>query len=228
MDHNNPFSNLHDNPWNPQSNFYPSFDSNMVEQGTPPTYHSRGVFSSRTRAPTAHPSVFPISVSQPGNLNDSRYGSVLDRHPPPHMAHPRSHGPSPEQQLRFQQPQHNFAPPTIAMPLPRQPTAAMPTVHQLRSSASSRSATPQATLPSAISSIKLPAVTHIPVLTSKHDFSAWDLAVIQTLRCYELRGHIIDPDEPYDKSDPFAQPEPFPVTGQLFITFMAKDLRLCL
>ena len=57
----------------------------------------------------------------------------------------------------------------------------------------------------------LPTVTHIPLLTSKTDFFAWDEGVTTLLRANGLLGHILDPSEPMDLSRPDRMASPPPV-----------------
>jgi hypothetical protein len=79
-----------------------------------------------------------------------------------------------------------------------------------------------ATSPSPSSHSKtLPSVTHIPVLTSKLDFFAWDESVTSLLRAHGLLGHILDPTEPLDPMRPDRVPRPLPI---LPATPTSKDL----
>jgi hypothetical protein len=48
----------------------------------------------------------------------------------------------------------------------------------------------------------LPSVAHIPILTSKIDFFAWDEAVTLLFHANGIIGHIIDFLEPVDPSHP--------------------------
>jgi hypothetical protein len=67
-------------------------------------------------------------------------------------------------------------------------------------------------LPSSFSYSKpLPSVTHIPVLTSKHDFSAWDEGVTLLIRANGLIGHILDPSVYVDPCRPDLAPIPLPI-----------------
>ena len=56
----------------------------------------------------------------------------------------------------------------------------------------------------------LPTVTHVPVLTSKHDFFAWDEAVNSLIYANGLVGHILDPSTPVHPSRPDLAPTPIP------------------
>ena len=49
-------------------------------------------------------------------------------------------------------------------------------------------------------------MTHIPLLTSKTDFFAWDKGVTTLLRANGLLGHILDPSKPLDFSHPDHMP----------------------
>ena len=57
----------------------------------------------------------------------------------------------------------------------------------------------------------LPTVTHIPVLTSKLDFFAWDEGVTSLIRANNLFGHILDPSTHVDPTRPDLAPTPAPV-----------------
>jgi hypothetical protein len=56
----------------------------------------------------------------------------------------------------------------------------------------------------------LPTVSHIPVLTSKSNFFAWDEGVTSLLHANGLLGHIMDPSEPIDLSQPDRMASPLP------------------
>jgi hypothetical protein len=62
---------------------------------------------------------------------------------------------------------------------------------------------------------------HIPILTSKLDFFAWDESVTSLLRAHGLLGHILDPTKPLDPMQPNQVPKPLPI---LPATLMSKDL----
>ena len=57
----------------------------------------------------------------------------------------------------------------------------------------------------------LPTVTHIPILTSKHDFFPWDEGVQALIRANGLIGHILDPSLYVDPTRPDLAPSPVPV-----------------
>ena len=72
------------------------------------------------------------------------------------------------------------------------------------------------------SSLKaLPTVTHIPILTSKADFFAWDEGVNTLIRAYNLLGHILEPSAFVDPTRPDLAPTPAPV---LSITSSPQDI----
>jgi hypothetical protein len=56
----------------------------------------------------------------------------------------------------------------------------------------------------------LPSVAHIPTLTNKFDFFAWDEAVTSLICANGLLGHILDPSEPLDPARPDRVPAPLP------------------
>ena len=65
--------------------------------------------------------------------------------------------------------------------------------------------------PSPTLSKTLPTVTHIFILTSKHDFFPWDEGVQALIRANGLIGHILDPTVFVDPSRPDLAPTPPPV-----------------
>ena len=71
------------------------------------------------------------------------------------------------------------------------------------------------------SSKTLPTVTHIPFLTSKHDFFPWDEAVSSLIRANGLIGHILDPLTYVDPTRPDIAPSPPPV---LSISSTAREI----
>jgi hypothetical protein len=66
-------------------------------------------------------------------------------------------------------------------------------------------------VPSSPPSKPLPSVSHLPTLTNKYDFFAWDEGVTALLRAYGLFGHIMDPLAPLDSSRPDIVPAPLPI-----------------
>ena len=67
----------------------------------------------------------------------------------------------------------------------------------------------------------LPSVAHIPTLTSKLDFFAWDEGITSLIRANGLIGHILDPSEPVDPNRPDRTPAIMPV---LSIPPLAQEL----
>ena len=57
----------------------------------------------------------------------------------------------------------------------------------------------------------LPTVIHIPILTSKLDFFAWDEGVTSLIQANGLIGHILDPLESVDPSRPDRMPALMPI-----------------
>ena len=74
----------------------------------------------------------------------------------------------------------------------------------------------------AVSSTSLPTVTHIPVLTSKLDFFAWDEGINSLIRANNLIGHILDPSVNVDPTRPDLAPTPAPVLS-IFSTTQEID-----
>ena len=52
----------------------------------------------------------------------------------------------------------------------------------------------------------LPTLTHIPLLSSRLDFAAWESGVRSTLHSLGLVGHIASPDDPIDPLRPDTLP----------------------
>ena len=57
----------------------------------------------------------------------------------------------------------------------------------------------------------LPTVTHIPLLTSKANFFAWDEGVTSLIQANNLFGHILDPSAYVDPTRPDLAPKPLPI-----------------
>ena len=67
----------------------------------------------------------------------------------------------------------------------------------------------------------LPSVTHIPILTSKNDFFAWDEGVNSLICANNLLGHILDPSAFVDPTRPDLAPTPPPI---LTISSTVRDI----
>ena len=67
----------------------------------------------------------------------------------------------------------------------------------------------------------LPSVSHLPILTSKLDFFAWDEGVTSLLHAHGLLGHILNPTKLLDPMWPDRVSKPLPV---LLATPMSQDL----
>ena len=126
----------------------------------------------------------------------------------PHIQYlPNPHGPPPPIPPRpssVSSPMHtNFVhhPQPVRLPTVRPPST-QPVCHAHCHSSSSSSS---------VLSKTLPTVTHIPLLTSKTDFYAWDEGVTSLLRANGLLSHILDPSEPLDLSRPDRMPSPPPI-----------------
>ena len=67
--------------------------------------------------------------------------------------------------------------------------------------------------PSVLSALPktLPTVSHVPILTSKHDFFAWDEVVNSLIHANGLISHILDPSAPVDPGHLDLAPTPIPV-----------------
>ena len=105
-------------------------------------------------------------------------------------------------------PIQNFNPQSIQFPPEQQQQQQQPLPNPLQfqnfsySSVPTYTSAPHAyTVPLTISnpfSRTLPTVSHIPILTNKSDFFAWDEGVTSLLHANGLIGHILDPSEPLD------------------------------
>jgi hypothetical protein len=201
-----------------------------VSNNPPPAFnlpdipsHSR--FRAYNHSPFSRPLPYPSTFSsynnpsfavppQPArafynNIHSLHTHIPLDHHPPNHV--PLDHHPpipariSPLPQIDNHQPSHNyFVPPhhpshqippsyhpPVPVPVPSPAPSSSSTVHSL--------------------SKTLPTVTHIPTLTSKHDFFPWDEGVQALIRANGLIGHILDPTAFVDPSRPDLAPTPPPV-----------------
>ena len=124
----------------------------------------------------------------------TRYNSRPLGPPPPIPPRIRSLSPSPNISAHLQ---HNSHPiPTSSA----EPSLPLPTCHGGCHSSSS---------PNVLKT--LPTVSHIPVLTAKTDFFAWDEGVTTLLRANGLLGHILDPSDPIDLSRPDRMASPAPI-----------------
>jgi Reverse transcriptase (RNA-dependent DNA polymerase)/GAG-pre-integrase domain len=104
-----------------------------------------------------------------------------------------------------QQPVHaHYAPPHTFIP------ASQPVAYHQPVPVSSPSPSLSLPLPIGVSKT-LPTVTHIPILTSKHDFFPWDEGVQALIRANGLIGHILDPMASVNPSRPDLAPTPPPI-----------------
>ena len=166
-------------------------------------YISQPISSSR---PLPHPSVF------------SSYNNPSFTVPPPHSFYTGPVGPPPLPYLPFAPPiPHQFIPqqpqsfpPAYAQPF-QQSSSSHPLDGPVRPSSALRTSSRSSTRssPSPTHSKTLPSVTHIPLLTSKHD--AWDEAVTALIHANDLIGHILEPMSPIDPNCPDLAPTPLPV-----------------
>ena len=69
----------------------------------------------------------------------------------------------------------------------------------------------QPSFPSPTKSLPSVSHLHVPTLSNKADFSAWDDGVTSSLRAHGLLGHILDPTMLPDSSRPDRMPCPMPV-----------------
>lgn len=137
---------------------------------------------------------FNVPLSQPPLSTAPPYHNYSPQGPPPPVLHnPSSLPASPSPSIHTPLPNHN---PQI----PIQYVYCMPQT--------SPSPVP---LPSSSFSKTLPSVTHLPTLTNKLDFFAWDEGVTALLRAHGLFGHILDPSTPMQQSRPDLVPAPLPI-----------------
>ena len=166
---------------------------------------------------------FAIPPPVPRPLHDQSHfipNSVPLGPPPP--VPPRIH-PLPvynDPQPQFIQPQHAyihpFPPPNQSLPTysqPLHPNQVLYAHHTVPPVPSPSPSSVSSSLVPTVASLPktLPMVTHIPVLTSKHDFYPWDEGVHALIRANGLIGHILDPSTYVDPSRPDLAPNPPPV-----------------
>jgi hypothetical protein len=77
---------------------------------------------------------------------------------------------------------------------------------------------------SSTASKTLSSVTHIFILTSKLDFTAWDKGVTALICANGLTGHILDPSTPVDFNRPDCIPAPMPILPRSPSAQDLKDL----
>ena len=121
--------------------------------------------------------------------------------PPPIPPRPRMLPQIPVDQIPLQntaytQPFSNISPPIRQINSYNHRSSPSPPL----SSSSARSLSPKT----------LPTVTHVPILTSKHDFFAWDEAVNSLIYANGLIGHILDPSVAVNPYRPDLAPTPIP------------------
>ena len=186
-----------------------------------PNYHAYNQPSDTFARPMHYPSAFtsynnptfavpPLSLHLPYNQPPSLPYNHPPLGPPPPIP-PRIPTPyiSNHHQQQFPPSQHAY--------IHHQPAYPTLPVHNISSSPS-----PSPSL--AISSISktLPAVNHISILTSKHDFFAWDEGVTSLICANGLIGHILDPYSLSDPCRPDLAPSPPPV---LSLSSSAQDIQ---
>lgn len=168
-------------------------------------------FRAHNHSPFSRPLPHPSSFTSYNNPS-----FAMPPPPPPTIYH---HGPSlPNPQTHSQPPfyhhQPAYIPPTYTQFLPPAPTFHLPQVsHSLPASVPVPIPSPSPSSSSHVVSLSktLPTVTHIPVLTSKHDFFPWDEGVHALIRANGLIGHILDPSAYVDPSRPDLAPTPLPL-----------------
>ena len=126
---------------------------------------------------------FVIPPPLPNTQNNPQF-SHPSTPPPPHIL-PFNNHPGlgvPPVQYVYYVPHPSSQPQTHTPPLPS-PTKALPSISHL----------------------------HVPTLSNKSDFSAWDDGVTSSLRAHGLLGHILDPTMTFDSARPDRIPCPMPI-----------------
>ena len=193
----------------PNVPFNPNPRYNMHTRRGVPTYplpHSSYNNPSFSVPPISSLNLPPSVTPLPTNLSPHRMG------PPPPIP-PRSFVPDQHFFDYHSQPayrpftsHHGVYPTTVPLPSSFYPSQEDHHLYRATSSPFSPSSSPLHSL-----SKTLPTVTHIPILTSKHDFFPWDEGVQALIRANGLIGHILDPSLYVDPSRPDLAPSPVPV-----------------
>ena len=182
--------------------------------------------SSHTQAPLGPPPLFPPRIrscpvfhssqhqfnhSSPCQFNQPQNTYI---HPQPAYIHPQP-------AYNHSQPAYNHSqPPIYNFPfVPPVNVSPAQLLHQITPLPVILPPSPPS--PTVSTSKNLPTVTHIPILTSKNDFFAWDEGVNSLIRANNLLGHILDPSVYVDPSRPDLAPTPPPV---LTMTSLAQDI----
>ncbi|KAF8075084.1 hypothetical protein FPV67DRAFT_613762 [Lyophyllum atratum] len=211
-----------------QTNSYMSFDSPRPSQtGTVPPSNSN-----KTRSNTVpHPSNRP---DPPPHLHSNRHKNTYrETHPaasnphvpinphtsthfqPNHHMHsfPPPHSPNHQPPVYISQPwihPYYYMPPLVPPPAPPPaPPPVPPPVPSLPPKPAPRSPAPL--VPTHKRDVKLPTVSHIPILSGKHDWVPWSTAVTILLENLDLMDHICDSPDPAAPFDPSLIPTYPPV-----------------
>jgi hypothetical protein len=181
----------------PSNNVVPSYPYILPEVPSNTAYH-RSAYNHANRAHLSNPPL-PPPTQNPYRNPSSSYNN-------PHFIPP------------LPPPSHAFiSPPSVYPPFPPQgDNLEHPHLHPQFSHYSVPPSVPTQYVyyipsPQSPTVKTLPSVTHIPILTSKVDFFAWDEAVTSLLRANGIIGHILDPLDPHDPSRPDRVPLPMPV-----------------
>ena len=156
----------------------------------------------------------PVVPVSPRNFSQPAYIPPQPVHHQPAYHFQPAYHPQPTYPPSYNQPQNNFPPiPHFYHNQPVYPPALQPPEPLHVPSPS----------PSPVSSLSktLPTVSHIPILTSKLDFFAWDEGVNALIRANGLLGHILDPSSYVDPIRPDLAPRFPPV---LTLTSSARDI----
>lgn len=121
--------------------------------------------------------------------------------------------------LGLRQPQ--ASPPHIYTQLPHNRPQSVHSVHNHQSNCNHHC---NSHFSSHLPTTTLPTVTHIPLLTFKSDFPAWDDGVTAIIHANGLTGHILDASEPVDLFRPDHAPNPLPILPPLPSPLDLKNL----
>ena len=190
---------------NPSFVIPPPVNQTGLPPPTPPVYHN-----TQPAYQPPQPSYHHSQPTYPNNIAYHHHPQPVYYHPQPayHPPQPAYYHPQPA--YYHPQPTYHHPPPTYHQFQPNNPAYNQffqnpnPLV-QLDD--------PIPLVPSGLSSLSksLPTVSHIPLLTSKSDFPAWDEGVNALIRANGLIGHILDPMVAVDITRPDLTPVPIPI-----------------
>lgn len=195
-----------DNLFLPVPNLPSSYVFTLTKVPSNPCLHAYNHISSPLKNPSLGPPPQIPPCIPPQSVHPPTFAHPQFTHP----QHMYNHSQPAFQQYPHIQPVFQHQP--IHNP-PVQPLYQIPTVHV--------PLPPSSPLSSSSISKTLPTIMHITVLTTKHDFFAWDKGVNSLIHANGLLGHILDPSIHVDPTWPDLAPSPPPV---LSTTSSAREI----